>query len=104
MSRSNLLIEYKKEVIEYLANVGLMSKDTETNRMIYKNLAEMVYIILNEEHDDKFYNQCLHFIDCVANNLLKINIYSAEYKPEPAGEIFKKLYAKLKCLLNLEEV
>lgn len=102
MDNYNLLDGYKEGILEYLATVGLMSEDTKINRVLYPNFVKMIYIILKNEHDNLFYNECLHFIDCVANNLLRVKIYSQDYKPEPTGKIFKKLYSRLEYAVNLE--
>lgn len=90
----------KENVIEYLATVGLRAKDNEVNKIMYTTLVSLTFkVIENDEIDLVDY---LYFLDCVAHNVLNVQIfncptgeYTVNLKSKYRDEILYELYETL---------
>lgn len=86
---------YENEILSYLSSIGIMAENTRANKQVYKSLMEITFDLLNVDNriDGLEY---LHFIDCVAQNILDVPVYSQEYKGKPTGDFLNHIYTELK--------
>lgn len=88
----------KQEIFKYLASIGIRAENNKQNIFLYQQISCVIYTISIDENSKGKFTECLHFLDCVAQNILDVKIYNDDYNNEPKGEYFKKIYIKLKQL------
>lgn len=94
-----MLSTYESEILDYVSSVGLRADNTRINKAIYSKLVKITYMVLNNKAES-VYIDYLHFIDCVANNILHVPVYNQKDYGEPKGEFLELLYAEFKELYN----
>ncbi len=86
---------YENEILSYLSSIGIRAENTRANRQVYKSLMEITFDLLNNDNGINGI-EYLHFIDCVAQNILNVSIYSNEYKGKPKSKFLNRIYTELK--------
>ena len=87
--------KYKNQILPYLSSIGIRAENTRANIEAYKRLIRITFHLLS--NDSKIDGlEYLHFIDCVAQNILDVPVYSQEYKGKPTGNFLNHIYIELK--------
>lgn len=93
-----LINAFEEQIMDYVASVGVRAENTQANKQVYVALVQITYMVCKYNKDNNIYIDYLHFIDCVASNILGVPIYYGTYKSEPRTDKLKGIYYRLKVM------